>query len=153
MQLVEGPLPPPYIGPFMQWEMAKDPREREVLETYVNIPMHWNGLLRLGYMNAIYYNTDVNQQFMQWKMFEALMKNVRREQKHRYFNGFYIYHTLWVRAFEWIEARLIGAVVERIASFIVNGARELRFFRLYIGHRDRASIITSYTGRYRAIAV
>ena len=136
----------------MQWDMAKDPREREVVDARVNIPMHWNGLLRLGYMNAIYYNTDVNQNFMQWKMLEALMKNVRRERKHRYYTGFYIYYTLFVRAFESIEARLLGAVMERIASFLVN-ARELRFFRLYIGHRDRASRITSYTGRYRAIAV
>ena len=149
MESVEGPLPPPFIAPRMQWEMAKDAREREALYEDNGIPMHWNGLLRLGYMNAIYYSIDVSQHFIQRKILEAFKKNITRERKRRYYVQFFHYYTLVVGA---LEARLpFGPVVEYIASFLMTG-RDLCFFQRYIGHRS--SVIENFfIGRYRVIAV
>ena len=144
----------PFCGPAHQWQMAKDPllndpRHRDWLfDEMMCLPQGWKGLLRLGYMNRIFFTIETNKDFVMRMVFRVFKKKLKYRWRVRYYAGFTIYHTLLVRA---LDALRLGPVVLDIASFLVR-PNELLFFRRFIHRRSSREDIDAFlTERFRNI--
>ena len=122
--------------------LLSDPRWRGLLFDDMmreTLPRGWKELLRLGYMNRIFFTTETNKDFVMRMVFAVFKKKLKYKAKVQFWAAFTIQHKLLVRS---LEALKLGPAVLTIASFLLSRGH-LNFFQKYIHLKPSHEVIVS----------